>query len=266
MSDIFINQTYKVYQSNQSIQFSDHQVDFLRLSIAKFIYQQYIATTGDIIHRYHNYQAIYDELDIKLENISQSKYNIHYIIIKGPFILKNLFIFINTNQNNQNNLNSIILSRLVNLEIKIGEYFLKLLENLPDLNIPWIIQNCKINNIESIINKLFAKISSYGDFIISYNLNHFDINSNLRKIKLTIPEPDLKNLNLDQQPILSSINQFLYSTTKIKFENLSIVEFYSGLINIINDGKFRINGEKLLNLDDNTKKESVWLIIESLVS
>lgn len=259
MSDIFINQTFKVYQTNQQIQFDDAQAEFLKLNLAKYIFQRYITTTGDIIPRFQDYQEIYLEITIKNEKLVQSNYNINYLQVKGPLILRSLYIFINKNQT------TIMLQKLVKLEISVSEVIFTLFESLPDLSIPLVIQTNKIDNIETIVNNLFGKVSTYGDFTITYNLNHQDINSNLKKIKLNIPEHDIQSLSTDQ-PVLTTINQFLYNTSKIKFNNLSIVEFSSGLINIIHDGKFRINGEKLMALDDDMKQESVWLIIESLVT
>lgn len=252
--DTLLNTIFTTYSCSGQLLFTDDQLDYLKESIAKIAFDSYISSTGDIIPLYRDYRQVYSDMEIRIKRITQNGLKLTFLTIKSALFLNKLFIFLNSRK-------SIILLRRTN---QLDDDILDLFINLPSLALPLIITRKELH-IESIISDLYLKTSHYGDFRLLYNHGHKDINANLKKIKLIIPESDLISLNKENKNnILNGINSFLLKTTKINFTNLTIMEFSSTLININHEGRLRINGEKLGYGDE--RLELIWLIVEAISS
>jgi len=286
MSDLFSNQTFKVYHANQLIKFNKENIDFIRFNLSKYLFSNY-QHNGDLIAKYSSLGEIQSEIEIdakssnEIEIHSHTPFNFNYLSIKSPLFPRQLFIFL-SKTNDPTTYSTRILSRITNSsavnnngQSTINQVILSMFSDLPGLEIPFIFKPGEINNIEQIVNNIIRNFQDKQspllnqDFHIVYGKDHHDINKNLRNIIIKIPSTDLQTMIADgqqQSSIIDSINEFLYNNTKVNFAKLSIVKFSSGIINIAQEGRFKILGEQLSQLGESTSQQAVWLLIESILT
>lgn len=275
---LLLNQTFKSYKSNSSLSLSSKltrkQLEKFRIKLAKFLYQRYqqnLRNNDSLIIQYESFRDIIPDLTIINDTINnnESRYKIQYLIIKlenSRLLPRQILLFVSNQKENDDDdntnerANTLVLNRMSGMNYQvINDYILELLEDINDY--PLIIKPITLASsvIPDLINKFLNQMDKLNDLQLVYSIP----STRLRNFIIDIPKKDLDLLLLSPKTssnnpkLYNDICEFLYNTTKIKFNNLIIEKFINNLINISHDGKFKL----LVN-----DYELIWYLFESIKS
>jgi hypothetical protein len=269
------------------IEFTQQNIDFIRFNLSKYLFSNY-QHNGDLIAKYSTFEEIQSEIEIEakskaeIETHSHVPFDMNYLSIRSPLFPRLLFIFLTGKTNDPTTYSARVLSRITNSsatnnngQATINQVVLSMFSDLPGLGVPFMVKPGEINNIEEIVNNIIRNFRDKQspllnqEFQIMYGKDHRDINKMLRNIIIKVPSTDLQTMianNQQQSPIIDSINEFLYNNTKVNFAKLTIVRFSSGVINIAQEGRFKIFGDQLGLLGESMCQQAIWLLIESILT
>ncbi|KAG2736323.1 hypothetical protein G9P44_000413 [Scheffersomyces stipitis] len=191
ITDLFLDQTFKLYKCNQSLVtisastnvLAADQVAYLKENIAKYLYSVYRrrrdeSREGEIIPRYSRADDIEPELKITFGSRNTSFenriYNIQYLIIRTSDrslqLPRQIFIFINRDgvDSDGKSFNTIVLNRQFNSSsssVQVNNFIISLLENMPDIETGLVMKEYRLNEkyIETAINELSNSIKDLKD-------------------------------------------------------------------------------------------------------
>ncbi|RCK57329.1 hypothetical protein Cantr_06117 [Candida viswanathii] len=259
IQSLLLNQTFKIYKSNSTLSLTSKltrkQLEKFRIQLARYLYQRYqqsLKLNDSLIVQYESHRDILPELTIMNDTIEEASYKIQYLIIKlenSRLLPRQILMFVSSEEGD----NTLVLNRMSGMNYQVvNDYVLELLEDINDY--PLIIKPIALASrvIPNLINKFLDLVDKLGDLQLVYSVP----SSRLRNFIIEIPKKDL-DLVLFTGKLHNDICAFLYTTTKIRFENLVIEKFINSLINISNDGKF-----KLISND----YDLVWFLFDSIKS
>ncbi|CUM45596.1 uncharacterized protein AC631_02374 [Debaryomyces fabryi] len=251
MDKLFLDQTFKLYKSNDTLpQLTQPQLDYVSTIICQYLFQ---TLANDIISEYRSYQDLF--LDFKItHSVRQfNQYTITYISVRHRGLLpRQTIIFIKSPNNNDKNrpFNTLVMIKATNASLL--SVLIQAIENLAT-EFPIIIRELKfteeylsliIDNVSSGLTSINNYAEVIGDVELIYLTNHLVSNDSLRNIIINIPEKDIQNL-ADSKGLISNINGFLKRTSQINFNNIPLIRFTSRLINLSREGKLKISSDKL---------------------
>lgn len=238
--------TFKLYRAS-GLPFTDRLLkqnrETISTELAKFLYQIYkqnISTyEEDFVVRYNSCKDIHKEIRI----ISVSFEETRYLIIKSKnnrLLPRQTLVFSRYDNN------TILLNRVTPNQ-DVNEFLLKMVQRLTDsLYVEYVFSS---QLIPLLINKLLPYFGN--DIRLIYNIQQTKL---LNNIQIEVPYSDLKILRQSAQGLYTTICQFMYNSSKIKFDKLKIKRLVSDVINIASDGRIGFN--PIVDDDDDDNKDN----------
>lgn len=228
--------TFKVYRAS-GLPFTNSLLkqdrDTISVQLAKCLYQIYNRNRSkydeDFVVRYNSYRAIQQEIGIT----SGSFDDIQFVNIKsrnGRLLPRQTLVF-----SRKGDQETILLNRVTSNR-EVNECLLHTLQLLTNtLFVDYIFPP---HFIPLLINKLLPFFEN--DLRLVYEIHQTKL---LNNVEIDIDYPDVKLLRLDSSGdhLYESICRFMYNSSKIRFDRLSIKKFVSDVMNISNDGRVRFN-------------------------
>mmetsp|Transcript_4866 Transcript_4866/g.4867 ORF Transcript_4866/g.4867 Transcript_4866/m.4867 type:complete len:299 (+) Transcript_4866:228-1124(+) len=251
MDNLFLDQTFKLYKSNDTLpQLTQPQLDYISTIICQYLFQ---TLANDIISEYRSYQDLF--LDFKItHNVRKfNQFTITYVSVRHRGLLpRQTIIFIKSPNSNDETRPFTTLVMIKATNASLLSVIIQAIENL-ETEFPVIIRELKfteeylnliINNLSSGLTSMNNYAEVIGDVELIYLTNHLVSNDSLRNIIINIPEKDIQNL-ADSKGLVHNINEFLKRTSQINFNNIPLVRFTSRLINLSKEGKLKISSDKI---------------------
>ncbi|RLV94889.1 hypothetical protein JA1_001386 [Spathaspora sp. JA1] len=262
ITSLLLNQTFKVFRSNTTLsptttKLSHRQLEKFRISLCKYLYRKYresLKYNEELIIQYQTYRDIITDVTILNGTIDKSDNRIQYLILKSSnktLLSRQVIIFVSSTTSSDES--SLVLNKTTN-QPDVNNYIIDLLEDIND--IPLLIKPFSFPTefIPNLINQLSSQVEKVGDLQLVYSPPL--TNSTLRNFIIDIPKEDLPKLF--KENLYNDICEFLFNVSKVKFDKVKVDRFKCSLVNVSNDGKFKLN--------DDLQEDLVWYLIESIRS
>ncbi|EGW31797.1 uncharacterized protein SPAPADRAFT_62389 [Spathaspora passalidarum NRRL Y-27907] len=260
ITGLLLNQTFKLFRCNTTLtptttKLSHRQLERFRISLSKFLYRKYresLKYNDELITRYETYRDIITDITIYNGTVHKSDNRIQYLILKSSnktLLARHVIIFVsNTTSNNES---SIVLNKITS-QPDVNDYIIELLEDINDS--PLLIKPFSFPRdfIPNLVNQLSTHVAEVGHMQLVYSPPLG--NSTLRNFIIDIPKADTEKLF--NENLYNDICQFLYNTSKVKFDKIQVDKFMCHLLNVSQDGRFKLN--------DDVQEELVWSLVESI--
>lgn len=262
-NSIFLDQTFKIYKANRAIgTLSAPLQEYFVSNIAQYLFTKSKNRNEDLIQRYESYEEIAEGLSLESSETVNGEYKICYLIIKHRYmgVLPRQIMICITKVGEKRKFNTIILLKQSG-NTSINNLFLRLVEEI-NFDEPLIIKDYKLNYayIKDVINQLSFKLTQtyrnpidklIGNIEVVYTQGSNSMNDNLRNIIINVPSKDIALFQETSKELklVDLINDFLYQTSKIRFDKLSIIKFSSTLLGLSIDGKFKISSTNIALID-----------------